>query len=61
MSWIMRRRSGETFSGESFMVLLQLQHEAVRLAMHHTKQNLSDQPFTDTDRNHPFRASGLLL
>src|ERR1700733_8569012 len=39
MSSIMRRRSGEIFSGESFMALLRLRNEADCLTSQHTKQN----------------------
>src|ERR1700677_4107226 len=44
MSSIMRRRSGEIFSGESFMALLRLPDETDCLTVHHTKQNLRPQP-----------------
>ena len=44
MSSIMRRRSGEIFSGESFMALLRLRDEADCLTVQHTKQNLRPQP-----------------
>jgi hypothetical protein len=37
-------RSGEIFSGESFMALLRLRNEADRLTSQLTKQSLSDQP-----------------
>jgi hypothetical protein len=40
MSSIMRRRSGEIFSGESFMVLLRLRYEAEYLMSKLTKQSL---------------------
>src|ERR1700677_2335318 len=60
MSSIMRRRSGEIFSGESFMVLLRLRYEAECLTSQHTKQNPRDQPPTYTDRSYPYRASGLV-
>src|SRR6202021_1315489 len=60
MSSIMRRRSGEIFSGESFMVLLRLRYEAECLTSQLTKQNLRDQLSTTADRSHPYRASGLV-
>src|SRR5208337_4499348 len=47
MSSIMRRRSGEIFSGESFMVLLRLRYEAECLTSQHTKQNLRGQPIAN--------------
>src|SRR5882757_7666012 len=60
MSSIMRRRSGEILSGESFMALLRLRNEAECLSSQLTKQNLRDQLYTDADRSHPYRASGLV-
>jgi len=47
MSSIMRRRSGEIFSGESFMALLRLRYEAECLTSQHTKQNLRGQPIAN--------------
>src|SRR6202790_1008563 len=44
MSSIMRRRSGEIFSGESCMVLLRLRYEAECLTSKLTKQNPEGQP-----------------
>jgi hypothetical protein len=44
MSSIMRRRSGEIFSGESFMALLRLRYEADCLKSKLTKQNPRGQP-----------------
>src|SRR5450631_1965877 len=60
MSSIMRRRSGEIFSDESFMVLLRLRYEAECLTSQLTKQNLKGQLSTDANRTHPYRASGLV-
>src|SRR5260370_15978818 len=53
MSSIMRRRSGEILSDESFMALLRLRNEADCLTSQHTKQNLRDQPPADPGSKPP--------
>jgi hypothetical protein len=42
------------------MVLLRLRYEAECLTSQLTKQNLSGQLIPTPDRNHPYRASGLV-
>ena len=60
MSSIMRRRSGEIFSGESFMALFLSRNEAECLTSKHTKQNLRPQPPSGVRSKSPYRASGLV-
>src|SRR5208283_2531248 len=58
---IMRPRSGEIFSGESFMALLRLQTRRIASPCN-IRNRTSDLSFSRTPkRNHPYRASGLVL
>src|ERR1700736_3790370 len=61
MSSIMRRRSGEILSGESFMAQFLSRNEADYLTSKHTKQSPTPQSSLGVRSKSPYRASGLVL